>query len=99
MPKIYCRCNNEISLVTIPCPSAYLIVAESVIDTFYESTESSDDTLIKLSRAGNQVYRCSKCGRLIVFWDRDKNVASFYSLEEADPFNNEFDPNDPLVKK
>jgi len=84
MPKILCRCNNVLNLILSPSKHGYRLVSESLIDSLYGSTEPVNDIVSKVNLSTVMVYRCDSCGRLIVFWDKQKNVPKFYVVEQPD---------------
>ncbi len=80
MPKILCRCKNEIDLISIPCPDGFELISEADLNSLYRIPPSrGDDFLEHFRRLRRQVYRCPHCGRLLVFWNKDE--ATFYQPE------------------
>ncbi|MDR2981688.1 MAG: hypothetical protein LBV12_05515 [Puniceicoccales bacterium] len=80
MSKILCKCGNVIDDITIPNPYGLLLISENDLDQLEGRADTNKwncTTFIDhLTMAANQVYKCKKCGRLLVF---ERGMANFLS--------------------
>jgi hypothetical protein len=95
MSSIACRCGNLINASRVPTPELYLFVNDSEFETMthlgadavtwmdmgepYRVHEVLHDAVMGEFR---EFYKCTNCGRLIVYWARD-GEPSFYSRDNA----------------
>ena len=80
MPQLACKCGHVFDLVTIPAPEGYSIVADAWLDRFdREVTVTELVTAIDVKTP--EMYKCSRCGRLAVFWERGALEPMFYVKE------------------
>jgi hypothetical protein len=53
-----------------------------MVYSLYEmKSESPDGIASRINLESAKMYKCPKCGRLIVFWDRRGNEPIFYNPE------------------
>jgi hypothetical protein len=78
MAKFLCECGATLHLGEIPCPFGFLIIPESTIDREYDNISAK--TINELSK---QMYQCSECGRIHIFWEDLKSEPRTFRPEEG----------------
>jgi len=66
MPSITCTCGNIIATGSFPNLGAYLAISENDYDDLEKIDVAAE--LDKLLFSSTRIYKCSKCGELVVFW-------------------------------
>ena len=85
MPKLKCKCSNVIDLTPIPCDQLYrLIYEKATYDLYGTKLTTGDDLITELFNRSAQVFKCDKCGRLMIFWNRGQVKADVYKPENPD---------------
>lgn len=74
---IPCKCGHVISTVIGPCPDGYRLASESKMESLRGNDLSGDDVVSEIFLRTAYVYKCPKCERLLVSWDR-KNKYRYY---------------------
>ncbi len=78
MPSLRCKCGEILDLGSIPAPDGYQIISEARFEEI-----RSESPLEKLGfyfdLASFESYKCHKCGRLIVYWEKGNPI--FYKPE------------------
>jgi hypothetical protein len=86
---IWCECGEAISDAEVPSPHLHHLVAdvaveELVSDILKAVADASDEQDRELrigflvTQHGRPVYRCPRCGELLVFWDGIEGRATTY---------------------
>lgn len=57
-----CKCGNKLSFGEIPNPIEWLFISDEKFDKFQGGVEA-------IYREMNSALKCSRCGRLWVFWN------------------------------
>ena len=78
MPRSVCLCGHAIPLGSFPNAGVYKLISENRYDQVDDPVDRQ--SLEMLYFQAEQVLKCSKCGRLTVFWER--GCPTFYSKEE-----------------
>lgn len=81
MPKLGCKCGNIIKLNSIPNPNESLLLSDEEMDTLYQETSTSE-IIDRINALSKSLYKCAKCGRLIIFWKNGENLGTSYVPEE-----------------
>ena len=88
MSRVKCKCGEVVKDVESPCPSLVLGIPDEklwpVIHSIVESCEKEHPTdLVSavITDASTPIYRCSQCGRLLVFWNGGDSAYSAYRAE------------------
>ncbi len=81
--NIRCVCGASVHTNLFSGANVYRLIRD---DEFEQMPESPDpDVASRLFLGGREVFRCSACSRLIVFWDRSAiGRPTFYSEEHHD---------------
>lgn len=77
MPSILCRCGNKLNFGKIPNPIEWLMISDEGFDKFQGAVASED-----IYREMSSVLKCSRCGRLWVFWNGFDSAPVSYTPEE-----------------
>jgi hypothetical protein len=81
MSKLACKCGHVFDLVTIPSPEGYSIVADGWLDSFGPEA-TAVDIVTAIDNKTPEMYICTLCGRLAVFWERGGLIPVFYIAED-----------------
>lgn len=72
---IQCDCGNQIHTNLFAGAGVYLLVRDDEYDALPE--EADRKALDQLFIAARKVLRCSKCGRLIIQWERGADYTTY----------------------
>lgn len=89
MGRMRCKCGNVICDVESPSPDLFLAIPDEKMWSVVKQAVAAcgdehpaDAVSAAIILASVAVYRCSECGRLLVFWDGSDAQYSSYSLEQ-----------------
>lgn len=83
--KYQCKCGESISTSPSPHPDAFLLASEAVLDRAEGGAENNVASAFDICNDESlQVYRCNRCGRLLVFLDGRGTAPTFFSSEEGE---------------
>jgi hypothetical protein len=93
VPKLACPCGEVIDLSQIPVPGEHVLISgddwDQLVDALAVAAThagTGDAVLLKealsdaLAGFGDDVYRCPRCGRLVLV-HRDTGAAEFFTVE------------------
>ncbi len=88
MSKIQCRCGHLIQDIQVPCPDLLLALPDenvwSVVTqvvSAHGSEHPTDLVAAAIAHASIPIYRCTECGRLLVFWNGSDANCAVYTPE------------------
>lgn len=76
MPSMLCKCGNKLSFGEIPNPIEWLLISDEKFDKFQGGVD-----LEAIYREMNSALKCSRCGRLWVFWNGFDSAPVSYAQE------------------
>jgi hypothetical protein len=95
MPKLTCPCGEVLDLSQIPVPGEQVLISEAEWDQVVDALAAAavrvgtaDPVVLKealsdaLAGFGNEVYRCPRCGRLILI-DRTTGAVQFFTPDPS----------------
>lgn len=76
MPSIICSCGELLSYGEIPCPIEWLVISDTEYDN-YQGMINSEALYLEMK----SMLKCTRCGRLWIFWNGFNRSPSCYTPE------------------
>jgi hypothetical protein len=80
MPSIRCTCGHTFGIGSFPTPNGYFLISEAAYDGLADPVDRRAIELLVLG--GVQLYRCVKCGEIIIRWKKDAPL-EFYARSDG----------------
>ena len=78
--RITCKCGELVYTNLFSGHNVYRLILDSDYDAFPRPAD--DDAFSRLLLSGKEVFRCTACKRLIVFWEKGRDGRPTFYLED-----------------